>query len=1073
MASLSEQINDLAARMAQECNQIRQEVGPLADLQTTTKSSIVNAINEVVGRLNSGGAGGIDDTVVANDKTWSSEKTSLTIDNRIGSAISQLPPAATINDSVTTGTQTWSSSRIDSAIANAIGALPQYAQINDGVASTSSVWSSMHTQNSIAGAISALTKSSVGLPNVDNTSDINKPVSTQQAAADASILQQAKEYADGLPTGGAEIDDSTTSTSKVWSSSKTSATISSAVAGIDKSSLGLGAVDNTSDANKPVSTAQAAADASILAQAKAYTDAEAIGMWNDRGNYDASSNVFPATGGTGAAGAIEKGNIWTISVAGTLGGTAVVPKQTVRALTNNPGQTAGNWAINSADFAITQTISAGVTGQAPSSNAVFDALAAKEPTIATGNAAQYIKGDKTLGILGNDVRALPLSGLNINLTGAITTSDTFITAYGRLQNQITALSGSLGSLDKTDVGLANVDNTADLSKPVSTAQAAADASVLQQAKDYADGISAGAGAQIDDNVIASDKTWSSTKINSTVAAAVAGITKGSLGLGNVDNTADSAKPVSTLQAAADTNILNQAMAYADAKVVGLWDDRGNYNAASNTFPASGGSGTSGAILKGDVWTISGSGVLGGVAVIPGQTVRAIQDTPGQTAANWAISTSGGSVADAIVDGVTNMAPSQNAVFDALAQKQNVITTGTTSQYFRGDFSLATLDKAAVGLAAVDNTADSAKPVSTAQAAADTNILNQAMAYADAKVVGLWDDRGNYNASGNTFPAAGGSGSAGAILKGDVWTVSVAGSLGGTAVAPGQTVRAIADAPGQTAANWAISTSGGSVADAIVDGVTNMAPSQNAVYDALLLKQDAATAVTLTGAQTLTNKTITSPIFSGTLGSKIDFKRGADIASAATINLDAATGNSLTVTGTTAITAITLADGAIRKVRFAAALVLTNGANLINLGGANIATMAGDIAEFTGEAAGVVRMTGYERANGMALNSSSISTVATFSGTAYTINLANGEEFDGTATGSITFTLPAVQAGRSFPLRVKYGGNGATVSFTGATIKYEGGVVLEPTAATGKIDVWIFSALGDGSAWLVTDGGRNY
>jgi hypothetical protein len=54
--------------------------------------------------------------------------------------------------------------------------------------------------------------------------------------------------------------------------------------------------------------------------------------------------------------------------------------------------------------------------------------------------------------------------------------------------------------------------------------------------------------------------------------------------------------------------------------VGLWDDRGN-SAATNVFPSAGGSGA-GAILKGDIWTIS-AGTLGGVAVSLGDTVRAL------------------------------------------------------------------------------------------------------------------------------------------------------------------------------------------------------------------------------------------------------------------------------------------------------------------------------------------------------------------------------------------------------------------------------------------------------------------
>jgi hypothetical protein len=62
-------------------------------------------------------------------------------------------------------------------------------------------------------------------------------------------------------------------------------------------------------------------------------------------------------------------------------------------------------------------------------------------------------------------------------------------------------------------------------------------------------------------------------------------------------------------------------------------------------------------------------------------------------------------------GVTNL------VSD-LAGKEPSIAAGTAAQYWKGTKAWATLDKAAVGLANVDNTADASKPVSTAQAAAD-------------------------------------------------------------------------------------------------------------------------------------------------------------------------------------------------------------------------------------------------------------------------------------------------------------------------------------------------------------------
>lgn len=96
----------------------------------------------------------------------------------------------------------------------------------------------------------------------------------------------------------------------------------------------------------------------------------------------------------------------------------------------------------------------------------------------------------------------------------------------------------------------------------------------------------------------------------------------------------------------------------------------------------------------------------------------------------------------------------------------------------------------------DGTIADTVDVATAQAAAE--------AYADSLVVGLWDDRGNFSAAGGAYPSTGGSGTAGAILKGDIWTISVAGTLPtGQVVEVGDTVRALIDTPGNTQANWAI------------------------------------------------------------------------------------------------------------------------------------------------------------------------------------------------------------------------------------------------------------------------------
>ena len=73
-------------------------------------------------------------------------------------------------------------------------------------------------------------------------------------------------------------------------------------------------------------------------------------------------------------------------------------------------------------------------------------------------------------------------------------------------------------------------------------------------------------------------------------------------------------------------------------------------------------------------------------------------------------------------------------------------------------------------------------------------------YVDGLVAWLLDDRGGRDASVNLFPTTGGSGVAGAVVKGDLRFVSVAGTLGWQAVAIGASFRALVDTPWQTAWN---------------------------------------------------------------------------------------------------------------------------------------------------------------------------------------------------------------------------------------------------------------------------------
>lgn len=96
-------------------------------------------------------------------------------------------------------------------------------------------------------------------------------------------------------------------------------------------------------------------------------------------------------------------------------------------------------------------------------------------------------------------------------------------------------------------------------------------------------------------------------------------------------------------------------------------------------------------------------------------------------------------------------------------------------------------------------------------------------------------------------------------------------------------------------------------------------------------------------------------------------KATDIASAGTVDLTTSTGRLVHITGTTGITAITLASGYVRDIVFDGILTITHHATTLILpGGANITTAAGDRATFRGDGSGNTRCIHYTRANGFPL-----------------------------------------------------------------------------------------------------------
>lgn len=108
--------------------------------------------------------------------------------------------------------------------------------------------------------------------------------------------------------------------------------------------VGMGGVTVTTISNSATATGDVLMSADAIQTAISSQVGSAKSF---RGGYDASSNLFPTTGGSGGGGAVQAGDVWSITVAGTLGGTAVSNGDTILALVSTPGQTAANWSINS------------------------------------------------------------------------------------------------------------------------------------------------------------------------------------------------------------------------------------------------------------------------------------------------------------------------------------------------------------------------------------------------------------------------------------------------------------------------------------------------------------------------------------------------------------------------------------------------------------------------------------------------------------------------------------------------------------------------------------------------------
>jgi hypothetical protein len=245
--SLQSNITSLATRIATECKSLRTLInGNAADLTaltTTSKTSLVSAINELQTAIAS--ATGINDAATSTGSTWSSTKIVEELGdlkNEIlggaGAAFDTLQELATLiseNDGDITGILTALNNRVRFDAAQTLTA-PQKTQALANIGAAADTHTHSAATTSASGFMSAADKTKLdGVAASANnyvhpTTDGDRHVPAT-AAGDVNEFLKSNSVAGGAPA---------------W-------------AVITKTDVGLANVDNTSDASKPVSTAQATA----------------------------------------------------------------------------------------------------------------------------------------------------------------------------------------------------------------------------------------------------------------------------------------------------------------------------------------------------------------------------------------------------------------------------------------------------------------------------------------------------------------------------------------------------------------------------------------------------------------------------------------------------------------------------------------------------------------------------------------------------------------------------------------------------------------------------------------------
>jgi hypothetical protein len=207
------------------------------------------------------------------------------------------------------------------------------------------------------------------------------------------------------------------------------------------------------------------------------------------------------------------------------------------------------------------------------------------------------------------------------------------------------------------------------------------------------------------------------------------------------------------------------------------------------------------------------------------------------------------------------------------------------------------------------------------------------------------------------------------------------------------------------------------------------------------------------------------------------RRGSDLPSASTLNLDSVDNMYLDITGTITVTAVTLTATHARRARATGAFTLTASSSLIVNGSTstNYTTTAGDLLFFEGYAAGVVRVWAFSGGTSSSASAADVwagtsttkfptpssllaatAEVALTDGATVTVDFAAGINFKlDTIGGNRTLAASNVSSAlnRSGYIRVKQDGTGSrTLDMSGSPWVNAGGTNITLSTAAAATDV---------------------